>query len=152
MAGGFCLKNPKTTILSQYVHPFISIYNAATSYKNSEKFNVSICCKKIHFGTIFVRKHPKIICVNFKPLCRCNFMLKIRKVPKNFWPRISKQSYSQKHYLCHLYIRLRSCNLIQKPEILDKSYFGPILGPFQPPFGPKPSKWNFSLKRRLGQF
>ena len=53
--------------------------------QKSEKFKVSICYKKTHFGPLSVQKPQckifpeNIIRVNFKALCCCNFMQKIEK-------------------------------------------------------------------------
>ena len=119
--------------------------------QKSEKFKVSICYKKTHFGPLSVQKpqckiFPKnIIRVNFKALCCCNFMQKIEKFhvltivvtwKTSFWapfdPKNSKHSYFQK-IISATFKYLRCRNFRKVPCIgIWQHLKNFILGPFLP--------------------
>ena len=113
-----------------------TLYTVVTSCKKSKKLNASICyLKKTNFRSLFVQIpmqdfSKKSIWVNFQPLCCCQFMLKIRKVPcidfsqnlKNlvlgpfctpFGPKTSKQIFFPKNILFN-FKSLGCCNFMQK--------------------------------------
>lgn len=56
--GHFCIKNPKTKILSKKFYPIFASHAVATSDKKFEKHNASICYKtqKTYFCPLFVQK------------------------------------------------------------------------------------------------
>ena len=84
------------------IKPMLSLHTTVTSWKKSQKFHLSILLKLPHFGPslgIFGPKtskqgfSQKVICVNFKPLCYCNFKPKIEKFHKSIFYKTWKTSF-----------------------------------------------------------